>query len=179
MKLRITFTVVTLVAIGGLLLFGMTKAELIGVVQAKFGVDFNNDGTADNFFDVFVESGLMESSEVVEVANPLGGLTLKEPGLIRFENLILQFPVGKLPPALSDWHQRILGGRFEVHNAVLIIVGKEEEEKATFNFFECWPSALRGMKQTRVGFRGKVVEEVEMVVRKCEMIVTAPSPDGG
>lgn len=170
MKVRVTIGVLAAVTIGGILLFGMTKAELIQAVHAKFGVDFNGDGDPDAMHDCWLLGSPQDSSEIIEEEPPPGQPPVKRPGFHRFENVVLQFRTGQLPPEIASWHQEILRGRQRMHNSVLIILGTEEEEKSTFNFFECWPSALRRFRQARIGFRGSVVDEVEIVVGRNEMV---------
>ena len=173
MKLRVTVVALTAVVIGCILLFGMTKAELIEAVQATYGVDFNGDGTPDTVHDCWLLGSPQDSSEVIEVRDDTKDEPgTKIPGLHRFGNIILHFPTGKIPPEIVGWHQNILKGRFTAHNAVLVILGTEEGEKSVFNLFECWPSAVRRFRQTRIGFRGAVVDEVEFVVGRNEMVLT-------
>jgi hypothetical protein len=176
MKLRVTAVVLTAIVIGCILLFGMTKADIIEAVHAQYGVDFNDDGKADAMHDCWLLGSPQDSTEVEEEPVP-GGPPVKKPGIHRFENVILQFPAGTLPPEIAAWHQRVLQGRLDAHNSVLIILGQEEEEKSTFNVFECWPSALRRFRQARVGFRGSVVDEVEIVVGRNELVLPV-NPDG-
>ncbi len=168
MKYRITLILVVAVAIGAIIIAAMTKADLIAAINVKIGFDDDGDGVVKKYFNCKLADVPSSQSEVI-LDERTGQ---KVPGLVRFESFILQFPAGKVPPEITDWFQVIVGGREAPKNGTLIILNDAGEEQAYFDLFECWPSALRPLKQTRMGFRGNVVDEIELVVGRCKLVRT-------
>jgi hypothetical protein len=174
MKFRITLLVVLTVAIGAIVVVAMTKADLIAAISAKIGFDEDGDGVVKKYYNCLIADIPSDRSEVI-VEDRTGK---KIPGLVRFENLILQFPAGKVPPEILGWYEIIIQGREAPKNGVLVILNDAGEEQARYNLLECWPCALRALKKARVGFRGNVVDEIELVVGKYELAPTATPPVG-
>ena len=166
MKYRLTLMVIVGIAIGAVIITAMTKADLIASISAKIGFDADGDGVVKEYYDCKLAEIPSDRSEVI-VDERTGK---KIPGFVRFENLFLQFPPGKIPPEITEWHEIIVRGEASPRNGSLIILNDAGEEQAYFNLFEVWPSALRGLKQIRVGFRGSVVDEVELVVGTCTLV---------
>ena len=174
MRVRITAVTVAALLLGVVGVIAFTAAQPAEFIYAKFGVDMNADGLPDAMYDVWTDGMPGNSSEVIEVAPmPPEQQIRKVPGLTRFDNVRVRFPVGHLPAALADWHQRIVDGGFSAHDATLIITGQAGETLSTAKLLQTWPCAVR-LAQTREGFRADVADEVEFAVEQCILLDGGP-----
>jgi len=170
MKVRMSFVVLLLTALGGFLYLGMTKAELIDVVAARLSVDFDGNGETDQSFNCWLKGGIGDESEVIEIPGGDGEPTRKRPGAVRYGDITLQFPAGRIPPALLDWFESGIQGNWIKRYCVLETLDPAGEVVGKANLSDCWPARLNALKQTRVGFRGDVVDELVFVLDRYDLV---------
>ena len=104
------------------------KIEIDGIVRAAFQQCSGFDSTID----------VIEHREGGENTTPR-----KLPGLTKYSNISLKWGMTD-DMELYQWHRDAVLGRLRRRNGSIVLLDREGNEKARWNFFNAWPAKYDG-----------------------------------
>ena len=104
------------------------KVEIDGIVRAAFQQCSGFDSTID----------VIEHREGGENTTPR-----KLPGLTKYSNISLKWGITD-DMELYQWHRDAVLGRLQRRNGSIVLLDREGNETARWNFFNAWPTKYDG-----------------------------------
>jgi len=104
------------------------KVEIDGIVRAAFQQCTGFDSTID----------VIEHREGGENTTPR-----KLPGLTKYSNISLKWGITD-DMELYQWHRDAVLGRLSRRNGSIVLLDREGNERARWNFFNAWPAKYDG-----------------------------------
>ncbi len=96
-------------------------------------------------------SGFDSTIDVIEHREGGENTTLRKlPGLTKYNNISLKWGMTD-DMELYTWHRQAVLGNTERKNGSIVVLDRQGEEKARWNFFSAWPSKYDGPDFTAEG----------------------------
>jgi phage tail-like protein len=90
-------------------------------------------------------SGLTTDTNIIEYreGNEVHGTTRKQPGLMKYNNIMLKRGWTK-DHSLWDWRKKVIDGKTSRTSGAIVLLDEARNEALRWNFREGWPSKWEG-----------------------------------
>jgi phage tail-like protein len=89
-------------------------------------------------------SGLNSNIDVIEYREGGENTTVRKlPGMTKYDNITLRWGVTD-DTELYDWHRQIVNGQSDRRTGSIVLLGRDGNEVARWNFVRAWPAVYTG-----------------------------------